>query len=108
MTLEKRVENLENLVNGLIEMMNNNQFYTDSDIAGCRKGISDVTPYTTSATAYIGDTAVEFHNVPDGNMTVYVKDENGCPDYTVTKEGSTVIVSFEPLENVTEVTLSII
>lgn len=36
MDIETRVTNLENLVNSLVSMMNNQKFYTDADIAGCR------------------------------------------------------------------------
>ena len=42
MDLETRVENLENLVNALIESINNSKFYTDADIAGVRKNVSDI------------------------------------------------------------------
>ena len=36
MTIEQRVENLENLVDSLVTTINNTKFYTDADIAGCR------------------------------------------------------------------------
>lgn len=42
MDLEKRVENLENLVEGLILTLNNNKYYTDADINGVRQNISEV------------------------------------------------------------------
>ena len=42
MDLETRVENLENLVNGLIESMNSNKYYTDADIAGVRQDITNL------------------------------------------------------------------
>lgn len=42
MDLEKRVENLENLVESLISTLNNNKFYTDADISGVRQNISEV------------------------------------------------------------------
>ena len=42
MDIETRLTNLENLVNSLIDMMNNNKFYTDADVAGVRQGISEV------------------------------------------------------------------
>lgn len=37
MDIETRVTNLENLVGSLVKMMNNQKFYTDADIAGCRQ-----------------------------------------------------------------------
>lgn len=42
MDLEKRVSDLENLVEKLIETINNSKFYTDADIAGVRKNITDL------------------------------------------------------------------
>jgi hypothetical protein len=42
MDIEKRVANLENLVNGLIINMNNNKFYTDADISGIRQNVGDI------------------------------------------------------------------
>ena len=42
MDIETRVTNLENLVNSLVEMINNRQFYTDADINGVRQNISEV------------------------------------------------------------------
>lgn len=37
-----RVENLEKLVKSLIDTINNSKFYTDADIAGVRKNITDL------------------------------------------------------------------
>lgn len=42
MDIEKRVENLENLVEGLISNLNNNKYYADADISGVRQNISEV------------------------------------------------------------------
>ena len=42
MDIETRLTNLENLVNSLINMMNNNKFYTDADISGVRQNVSEV------------------------------------------------------------------
>lgn len=42
MDIEKRLTNLENLVANLIETINNSKFYTDADVAGVRKGVSDL------------------------------------------------------------------
>lgn len=72
--------------------------------------IDNVTPYKAKKTAYIDDTQVVFKDVPSGtydvkfNKSVLVKDiyQEGYTDGT-----STIIVSFEPLEEVTEATLTI-
>ena len=42
MNIDKRVENLEKLVESLIETINNSKFYTDADIGGVRQNISEV------------------------------------------------------------------
>lgn len=64
-----------------------------------------ITPWTASKTAYIDDTSVSFENVPNGNMSVYV---GGVNHTLFEREGDRVTVKFEPLEDVTEVTISII
>lgn len=62
-----------------------------------------ITPWTASKTAYIEDTEVVFSGVPTGNMTVYCS-----VPHTVERDGDRVTVHFEPLEEVTEVTISVI
>lgn len=42
MNIDKRIENLENLVESLIGTINNSKSYTDADIAGVRKNITDL------------------------------------------------------------------
>ena len=108
LTLETRVKNLENAFNGLIKTINNNKFYSDADTQGVRQSVSEVTPYTESITAYIEDTQVAFFNVPDGNLSVFVKDDNGdFPKYEVSRDADIVKVSFEPLKYITTVTISV-
>lgn len=43
MTIEKRLSNLENLVNALSKKIDSNKFYTGADIGENRKGISENT-----------------------------------------------------------------
>lgn len=43
MDIEKRLSNLESLVNGIIKNMNRQKMYTDADVEGMRQGMSDVT-----------------------------------------------------------------
>lgn len=103
MDIETRLTNLENLVESLINTLNLNKFYTDADIEGVRQSVSEVTPYTETKTAYIDDTFLVFTNVPDGNLTVYFD-----KPYTVERDANRVTVKFEPLEEVTTITISII
>ena len=67
------------------------------------EAIKAVTPVTMTKTAYIDDTECIFTEVPTGNMTVYCS-----VPHTVERDGDRVTVKFEPLEEVTEVTISII
>lgn len=62
-----------------------------------------ITPKQFTKTAYIEDTEVVFTGVPSGNMTVYC-----TVPHTVERDGDRVTVKFEPLEEVIEVTISII
>lgn len=70
--------------------------------------VDDAKPYTETKNAYIFDTEIEFKDVPDGNLTVFAKDTAGFyPSLEAQRVGSSVIVTFEPLEYVTAVTISI-
>lgn len=104
MDIETRLTNLENLVNSLIKRIDKEKYYSDADSAGIRQSVSDVTPYTESKTAYILDTEIVFNSVPQGNMSVFFSIPT---DYTIERVSDSVVVSFEPLEEVTEVTISI-
>lgn len=42
MDIYTRVENLEKLVDELVKHINRSKFYTDADIDGARKSISDI------------------------------------------------------------------
>lgn len=103
MDIETRVTNLENMLASIVNTLSNNKFYTDADIDGVRQSVSEVTPYTETKTAYIYDTMVVFTKVPSGNLTVYFD-----KPYTVEREADRVTVKFEPLEEVTTITISII
>ena len=103
MTIDERVTNLENLVYALINRIDNDKQYTNADINGTRQSVTEITPWTASKTAYIEDTEVVFSGVPTGNMTVYCS-----VPHTVERDGDRVTVRFEPLEEVVEVTISII
>ena len=71
------------------------------------EAIKAVTPYKETKNAYIEDTEVIF-NDHGGLLSVYVNNTaNSTPTYTVLREDDHVVVSFdEPLEYVTEVTLT--
>jgi len=67
------------------------------------KRIDDITPYTDTKTAYIGDTEITFFTEVTGNLTIYFPYE-----YTVERLMDRIIIKFEPLEEVTDITISII
>lgn len=60
-------------------------------------------PYTETKTAYIDDTEVTFYTDVTGNLTVYFPYE-----YTVERLTDRIIITFEPLEEVTDITISIL
>lgn len=57
MTIEKRLENLENLVNALMKKIDNNKFYTDADISGNRQNINNNTEGVTENSDGVFDIA---------------------------------------------------
>lgn len=65
--------------------------------------IEAITPYTETKTAYIGDTEVTFMTDSPGNLTVFFSHP-----YTVERLTDRIIVSFEDLEEVTDITISIL
>lgn len=69
------------------------------------EAIKAVTPVTMTKTAYIDDTSVSFENVPQGNMSVYV---GGVNHSLFERDGDSVTVKFEPLEEVAEVAINVI
>ena len=69
--------------------------------------INEVTPYTDTKTAYIDDTEVTFADVPQGNLTVYFESNGGYPNYNVSRNGDRVTITFEPLEYIGTVTISV-
>lgn len=65
-----------------------------------------LTPYTETKTAYIGDSEVVFTDVPSGNLNVFFTNYFGI--YRTEISGNRLVVSFEPLEEVTKVTITIL
>lgn len=106
MTLEKRVEQLESRLNNLQNAFlqsQKNQVPVTAKTDDTANKVVDITPWTATKTAYIDDTECIFENIPTGNVTVYCS-----VPHTVEKQDGRVVVKFEPLEEVTEVTISII
>lgn len=108
MTLEEKVNQLESRLNNLQNAFlqsQKNQVPVTAKTDDTASKVVDITPWTASKTAYIDDTSVSFENVPNGNMSVYV---GGVNHTLFERDGDRVTVKFEPLEEVIEVTISII
>ena len=70
---------------------------------GLQAQIDAITPYKQTKTAYIGDTEVTFYDVPEGNVTVFFD-----KPYTMEKVADRITLHFEELEEVTEITISVL
>ena len=105
MDIETRVTNLENMFASIIDTLSDNKLYTDADIDGVRKSVSDITPYTETKAAYFNESEKTFYNVPEGNVTVLFDNYNG--DYSVKRIMDRVIVSFETLKQQSNITISV-
>ena len=99
--LKKAVANLNNTV---LQMAKNNTKEV-SKTDNTANEVKAITPYTETKTAYIGDTEISFDNVPSGNLSVFADNIN---EYRTDRVGSTLNIDFiKPLEEVTEITISI-
>lgn len=104
-----RLTNVENTLNALIKSLNLQKMYSEADTNGIRQSVSNITPYAESKTAYIGDTIITFNCSINGNLSVYVIDNDGnVPTHSIKRSADFIQVVFdEPLESVANVTISI-
>ena len=111
MNYDFEIQQLKEQVNNLIDTVMTMAQRNVSDVAKAddtANQVKAITPYTETKTAYIGDTEVIFTDIKDGNLSVFVKDENGnYPDFSVDRNGDIITVYFEPLEYITTITISI-
>lgn len=91
--ISERITALDNQLSNVMDMLNNER----------KAEIEAITPYTQTKTAYIGDTEITFYTDVTGNLTVYFPYE-----YTVERLTDRIIITFEPLEEVTDITISIL
>ena len=103
MTIQEQLDMLTKTVVNIIDRLDSISFYTNADVAGVRQNVADITPTILTKTAYLDDTEVVFTDVPAGNMTVYFD-----KPYTVERDNNIVRITFEPLEEVATVTISIL
>lgn len=90
--------------NGIVTMMTP---YVDSrlleHIDQLGKATEAITPYKDTKTAYIGDTEMTFYDVPEGNITVYFD-----KPYELKRIADRVELSFDSLDDIKEITISVI
>ena len=92
-SLSERIFNVECQLSEIINLFN----------AQRKEEIEAITPYTETQTAYIGDTEKIFYTDMQGNLTVFFPYE-----YTVERLTDRIIITFNPLEEVTDITISIL
>lgn len=102
--IQKLNARIDNLQEAFIQAQRNQVPITAKTDDTANKVVS-ITPYTETKTAYIDDTDVVFLTEVKGNLTVYLSED--IP-YTVTRDADRITVSFEPLEQITDVTISIL
>ncbi len=112
-TLEERVSILEktlkNLQDSFIQAQKNLS-PTTAKVDDTANKVDAITPYKETKTAYIGDTQIVFDNLPDGFFSVlglrYPYRHTVFP--STSGKGCSVLIEWDiPLEEVTEVTISI-
>lgn len=107
MSIENRVSKLEMEMKNLqlaFDSMQRRQVNTTGKVDDTSNKVAQITPYTDSKTAYIGDTEVVFTNVPQGNLSVYFDTPT---DYSIERTKDAIAVTFDALDEVTTVTISI-
>lgn len=107
MNIEERIRILENKVAQLSDAFLNAQRQNVpivSKVDDTANKVVEITPYTDNKTAYIGDTEVVFTDVPQGNLSVYFDIPT---DYSVERTKDAVAVTFDSLDEVTVVSISI-
>ena len=80
---------------------------TSSQINELSSHVDDVTPYTESKIAYIGDTEVSFDIAKQGNVNAYLVVNGQQVPCEVTIYENYILVTFDELEEVGTVTISI-
>lgn len=105
MTLEQRIEKLEELYANLSESFiqaQKNQVVNTAKTDDNTNNIKAITPYTETQIGYYGETEKTFYNVPDGNVTVF-----GLDEYSMTRIADRITLTFEPLYTAVNITISV-
>lgn len=67
--------------------------------------VEELTPYTETKTAYYNESEKTFYNVPEGDISVFFDNYNG--DYSINRVVDRVIVSFDTLQQSTNIIISV-
>lgn len=106
MNYEYEIQNLKNQISDLQDSVRKLAKGNTEEVSKREQTttqVNAITPYTETKTAYIGDTEVVFQN-KQGNLLVYT--DKPFP-YSVDRNHDFIVVNFEPLEEVSQITISI-
>ena len=105
MNYEKEINQLKMRVDSLTESFlqaQRNQVPITNKVDDTSNRVAQITPWTASKTAYIGDTEVVFESAPQGNVSVF-----GLTSYQTERVSDNLVITFDALEEVTTVSISI-
>lgn len=104
MTIEQRISNIESRLDSLQESFIQSQRNVVEVTAKADVGYNKPdAPYTATQTAYYGEKEKNFYDVPQGILTVYFDNYTGS--YSVERIDDRLTVSFDTLENDTNITI---
>lgn len=108
MNYEYEIQNLKTTVSNLqetvIQMARNNTPIVGK-VDSTANAVDILTPYKDTAKAYFNETEKVFYNVPVGNLSVFFTNYNG--DYSTSRINDRVSISFDALNEQTDITIMI-
>ena len=99
--IQKLRADLNNLQVAFLQAQRNNS-NTVGKVDDTSNKVTQITPYTDTKTAYIGDTEVTFEGVPTGNLSVF-----GLSEYAIDRQNDRITITFDAVDEVTEISISI-
>ena len=106
MNIEYEITKIKNQLQNLQDIVlqiSRNSVPTTSKVDDTANQVKAITPYTETKQGYIGDTQIIFNDVPSGNVSVF-----GLNSYSITRELGDLIIAFPALNEVTDITISVI
>lgn len=76
-----------------------------NNLSELNQEVAELTPYVETKIGYYGETEKTFYNVPEGRVSVFFSDYNGS--YSINRIEDRLTVSFDALEEATNITISI-